>query len=122
MTIQRTKKTVNKLVFVTLTQSLDDKHQQVRTNACTAFETTLSPDEQEIDKQYLDKLLAKLEQMTNNDIFYMVRRKAELCLLAIRSRHYSKMKKIMKSEREFNDYITAKREIRMKHVFGYAAF
>jgi len=114
------KKTLNKEVFDTLMQSLNDKHQLVRTTACMVFETTFSPDEQEIEKQHVDKLLAKLEQMTNNDVFYMVRRRAELCLLAIRARHYSKMRKIMKSEREFNDYIMAKREIRKKHVFGRA--
>jgi hypothetical protein len=59
--------------------------------------------------------------MANNDVFYEVRRKAELCLFAIRSRHYSRMKRIMKSEREFTNYLAAKRQIRMKHVFGQAS-
>jgi hypothetical protein len=116
--LAKDKKTVNKDVFTTLMQSLNDTHQQVRTNACAIFETTFSPDEHEIDKHYVNQLLDKLEQMANNDVFYEVRRKAELCLFAIRSRHYSKMKRIMKSEREFNDYAAAKRQIRMKHVFG----
>ena len=120
--LAKDKKTVNKDVFITLMQSLKDKHQQVRTNACAVFETAFSPDEHEIGAQYVNQLLLKLEQMTNNDVFYEVRRKAELCLFAIRAQHYSKMKRIMKSEGEFNDYLPAKRQIRMKHIFGRAIY
>lgn len=116
--LAKAQKTINKDVFTTLIQSLNDSHQQVRTNACAVFETTFSPDEHEIDKHNVNQILDKLEQMTNNDVFYEVRRKAELCLFAIRSRHYSKIKRTLKSEREFNDYAAAKRQIRMKHVYG----
>lgn len=78
----------------------------------------LVPDEHDIGRQYLNQLLVKLEHLTNNDLFFLNRRKAQLCLFAIRSRHYSKMKKIVKNEREFNEYLMAKKQIRMKDVFG----
>jgi len=115
------KKTVNRDVFMTLMRSLDDKDQRVRKAACAVFETAFSPDEHDIDRQNLNQLFDKLEQMSNNDLFYEVRRNAQLCLFAIRARHYSKMRKIMKNEREFNDYVMSKKQTRIKHVFGSKA-
>jgi aminopeptidase N len=109
------KKIVNYDVFTTLMRCLDDPWLHIRKAACGIFETKFNQDDMEIKDK--DQLLNKLEQMTNTDLSYDVRRNAQLCLFAIRDRTYSKKRKTM-NEKEFNEYVSAKLKIRTKNVFG----
>ena len=60
----------------------------------------------------------KLELMANTDVSHDIRKNAQICLLAIRDRTYSKIREKAKNEKEFNEYVSAKRKMRTKHVFG----
>ena len=79
---------------------------------CCFFETNLQPSEHQIDKNHLNQLFEKLEQIIDNDLLYDVRRSAELCLFAIRERHCSKVKETMKNEQDFDNYVKIKKQIR----------
>jgi aminopeptidase N len=111
-------KKINKDVFNILFNCLSDKWPHVRNEACSIFETMFEPDNQEISDVDKKKLLDKLELMANADIFLGTRKNAQLCLFAIRERTYTKIRERAKNEKEFNEYVVAKRKMRTKHVFG----
>jgi len=113
------KKTINTEIFLKLLSSLDDEYSQVRKVCCAVFETNLQPSEHQIDRNHLNQLFEKLEQIIDNDLLYDVRRSAELCLFAIRERHYSKVKETMKNEQDFDNYVKIKKQIRTRNIFGY---
>jgi len=106
---------MNSKVFETLNECLGDPWLHIRKTACGIFETKFSEDNIEIKDK--NKLLDKLEKMTNNDISLDVRRVAQICLFAIRDRTYLKKRKTM-NKKDFNEYVSAKLKMRTKQVFG----
>jgi aminopeptidase N len=111
-------KKINEDVFKTLFNCLSDRWVYVRSSACANFETMLDPDKQAISNEEKKQLLDKLEQMANTDVSHDIRKNAQLCLFAIRDRTYNKIREKAKNEKEFNEYVSAKRRMRTKHVFG----
>ena len=109
---------VNKIIFRTLIESLDDKWPDARNKALAIIQNTFSPDDKVFEQETIEQLVNKIQKITETDLNYGVRRNAELCLIAIRSRHVAKLRTILTTKKEMIKYVTEKVDVLTRPAFG----
>jgi HEAT repeat protein len=93
---------VNKVIYKTLINSLDDKWPEVSKNALAILQTTFSSDDKVFEQQIIEQLVDRMQKMTETDLNYEVRRNAELCLLAIRGRQLAKLRTLVTTKKDMS--------------------
>jgi hypothetical protein len=95
---------INRAIFNTVLNSLEDKWPEARKAALGVLQTTFSPDDKNLDSDYTNKALTKVENISRTDSMHDVRRKAELCLMAIREKKVAKLRKTIKTKQSIKKH------------------
>jgi len=108
---------LDKQVYNQLLNLLDDDWAHVRTSACDAFGNVFAYDvikDLQIDKNLIDKVLSKLQQIYENDLDRVVRRHAELSIESIQKPPLPSIMLMKKEDRSAHRRkVTALRNMRM---------
>ncbi len=105
-------------IFQIFLNSLEDKWPDVRKKTLAVLENTFDIDDNIFNQTLINKVLNKIEKISNEDLNYEVRRIAEISLIKIREKHPRQLKEMIVSKIELSNFISKKVKVRTKNVLA----